>query len=310
MGVELVYGNTRQTFYAIDAAHRVGLPSVWNPRESEPWQGYFGYLGAEIAARALKCFSYPYKVVFVADATRESCEALNTRYNFTTIHNGLDRKRFAKTLSEWPRERARKNLGLSPEQVMILLPGTVCERKGQTDLVDAIALMDEHLISGIRCFIVGDREGEYSDRLKASRARLPALKRASVQIVTETPDIGLYYGAADVFVCTSRLESFPRVVLEGMAAALPIVTTPVFGISEQVQPDINALIYQPGNARELAELLSTLALDLRLREKLGSNSLVVLDSLTDFEEMASAYGSILREAWLSGGTRACAASQE
>src|SRR5262249_51687424 len=70
-GVELVYGNTLQTFYGIDAAREAGLPSIWNPRESEPWQTYFDHFAPEIAARALACFRYPYKVVFVADATRE-----------------------------------------------------------------------------------------------------------------------------------------------------------------------------------------------------------------------------------------------
>jgi hypothetical protein len=43
-GFQLIYGNTLQTFYAIDAATRGGLPSLWNIRESEPWQTYFNYL--------------------------------------------------------------------------------------------------------------------------------------------------------------------------------------------------------------------------------------------------------------------------
>ncbi|MBK9113847.1 MAG: hypothetical protein IPM88_19915 [Nitrospira sp.] len=43
-GAELVYANTLQSFYAVAAAHQARLPSVWNPRESEPWQTYFDYL--------------------------------------------------------------------------------------------------------------------------------------------------------------------------------------------------------------------------------------------------------------------------
>ncbi len=35
--------------------------------------------------------------------------------------------------------------------------------------------------------------------------------------------------------------------MEAMAAGLPIVTTPVYGIAEQVQPSVNALTYQPGD---------------------------------------------------------------
>ena len=42
------------------------------------------------------------------------------------------------------------------------------------------------------------------------------------------------------------MESFPRVVLEAMAYELPIVTTPVYGIAEQVREGVNAMFYSPG----------------------------------------------------------------
>ena len=57
LDVDVVYGNTLQTFYAIDAAHRVGRPSVWNPRESEPWQDYFRQYPDAVALRALRCYA-------------------------------------------------------------------------------------------------------------------------------------------------------------------------------------------------------------------------------------------------------------
>jgi glycosyltransferase involved in cell wall biosynthesis len=301
--VEVVYGNTRQTFYAIDAARRLGLPSIWNPRESEDWQTYFDYLGQDIASRALECFRYPYKVVFVADATRESCRALNTHHNFMTIHNGLDRQKFASALQKWPRQQARQELKIAEEELAILLLGTVCERKGQIDLVEALGPLSEEVAGRVRCFIVGDRPSEYSERLKSMLKALPGAKQSRVKIVEETSETALYYSAADLFVCTSRLESYPRVILEAMAAGLPIITTPVFGIVEQVQENINALFYRPGDSEALAERLETLVKEPRLRQKLAHNSQPVLDTLTDYEAMVKAYGEVFREAWLSGRSR-------
>ena len=89
-----MYGNTVQTFYGIDAAASAGLPSIWNPRESESWKTYFNFLPPDVAHRALSCFQWPYQVVFVADATRRAWSELETRHNFMTIHNGLERSRF------------------------------------------------------------------------------------------------------------------------------------------------------------------------------------------------------------------------
>jgi glycosyltransferase involved in cell wall biosynthesis len=302
-GVELVYCNTRQTFYAIDAAKRLGLPSIWNLRESEPWQTYFEYLGSEIAERALQCFGYPYKVIFVAEATRESCLPLNFHRNFITIHNALDREQFAAALERWPREAARRELDLKHDELAILLMGTVCERKGQMDIVDAVARLSEQAAGELRCFSVGARDNDYSEQLRSAIDRLPVSKRSRIQLVPETWDTALYYSAADLFVLTSRMESFPRVILEAMAAGLPIVTTPVFGVAEQVQENINALFYQPGDTTTLADRIVTLMERPHLRKKLARNSRHVLGTLPDFDSMASAYGSVFREAWLSGRSR-------
>jgi GT2 family glycosyltransferase/glycosyltransferase involved in cell wall biosynthesis len=299
--IELIYANTRQTFYAIDAAKRLGLPSVWNPRESEPWETYFDYLGPDVARRALECFRYPYKVVFVSNATLESCASLNTSYNFMTIHNGLDLESFNAALKQWPREKARSSLKIRSDETAILLLGTVCERKGQLDLVAAIAQLNDESIRKLRCFIVGDRPGDYSDQLKSAIGRLPASKQQIIEVVAETSDTARYYSAADVLAFTSRVESFPRVILEAMAAGLPIITTPVYGVAEQVQENINALFYSPGDASTLANHIERLLSKPDLRQKLSKNSKCVLDTLTDFDAMTSSYAAVFREAWLTGG---------
>ena len=302
-GAELVYGNTRQTFYAIDAAKRAGLPSIWNPRESEDWQTYFNYLGPEIAARALQCFTYPYRVIFVSDATREGCLALNAHHNFITIHNGIDRGRFDAAMAKQTRAGARGRLGISQDELAVVTLGTICERKGQMDLIEAIARIDEQSASKIRCFIVGGHADEYGERLMSAVQALPASKRSRIEIAPETPEPALYYRAADLFICTSRIESFPRVILEAMAAGLPIITTPVYGITEQVRENINALFYQPGDGAGLAERIERLVREPRLRQDFAANSREVLDTLTDFDAMVAAYGKAFREAWLSGRSR-------
>jgi hypothetical protein len=62
LGVEMVYANTLINFHAIAAAKEAGLPSVWNIRESEPWQHYINWWGSEVATEA-QMFEHPYKVI-------------------------------------------------------------------------------------------------------------------------------------------------------------------------------------------------------------------------------------------------------
>ncbi|GMV49140.1 MAG: glycosyltransferase [Nitrospira sp.] len=297
---EVVYANTLQNFYAVAAAHRAGLPSVWNPRESEPWQTYFDYLPDGVIQKAYDCFALPYRVVFVADATRDAYVPLNTRHNFIVIRNGLDTTRIEQAYRQWPRDRARDSIGAGNDEVVILSLGTVCERKGQQELVAALHRMGESLQQTIRCVIVGDRPSAYSSALHRLVKTLPPALRERIHIVPETRETAPYYRAADVFVCTSRLESYPRVVLEAMAYGLPIVTTPVFGIREQVREGVNALFYDPGNVDQLRQCLERVLGDGQFRTSLGQQSRSVLSLGTDFDEMVTAYGAIFTEAWMTG----------
>jgi glycosyltransferase involved in cell wall biosynthesis len=88
-----------------------------------------------------------------------------------------------------------------------------------------------------------------------------------------------------------------------MLADLPIITTPVFGIVEQVQRNVNALFYQPGDISALADAITELAFNDELRREFAANSKHVLDTLTDYDTMAFSYGKVFREAWLSGRAR-------
>ncbi|MFM9265000.1 glycosyltransferase [Tychonema sp. BBK16] len=294
--VDAIYANTLENFFVVDAAQQIGIPTVWNIHESEPWQTYFNRFGSEIAARALECFRFPYKVIFVADATRDRYLPLNSHHNFTVIHNGLDLSRLDNSDNS---KLARNSLSVETEDIVILLLGTVCERKGQQDLVKALALLPEKFHDKIRCFIVGDRPSIYSSKLAELVGELPNNLQQRVTVIPETSETGKYYQAADIFVCTSRIESFPRVILEAMAYDLPIITSPVFGIKEQVRPGINGLFYTPDRPEELATSLHTLLEDESLRQRFAENAKYVLESLNTFAEMTQAYGQIFREAYFA-----------
>jgi hypothetical protein len=74
-----------------------------------------------------------------------------------------------------------------------------------------------------------------------------------------------------------------------MACNLPIITTPVFGIAEQIRPGINALTYEPGDVSTLIRHLDRLTKDGLLRLSLAECSPWVLRVLPTFEEMVEKY---------------------
>jgi len=301
--IELVLGNTLLTYYAIAAAGRLNLPSLWHIHESDPDQHLMNL--PRVAARELlKCLALPYQVVFSSEATRAVYRHLNEHNNFLTLHNVLNYERFARLLQPWNRDKARRELGLKPEEVMVLSLGTVCKRKGQEDVMTAGRRLDADTWRQVKFFLVGDRRSAYSQKLHALRDALPQDRQKRTAIIPETRDVGLYYRAADVFLCTSRNESFPRVILEAMYCRLPIITTPVFGVVEMLRDGCNALFYEPGNYRRLAEFLTTVIQDPGRRRELGENAALGLSAFPDYGEMLTSYGQLFREAFMSGKPRA------
>ncbi|HXA00627.1 MAG TPA: glycosyltransferase [Cytophagaceae bacterium] len=294
-----IYANTLEMFFMVDYAGTFKIPCIWNIHESSPWQTYFSHFPKDIEKIALDCFSVPYKNIFVSNSSKEVFSQLNTHHNFTVIHNGLNLKRFQDSISKENKLESRKTLKINQEDIMLLLLGTVCERKGQQDLPMALHELPPTITDKIRIFIVGDRPGSYSLELKKIIAGLPENIKERITLVKETKEVELYYLAADIFVFTSRIESFPRVIQEAMAFHLPIITTPVFGIKEQVQLNNNGLFYNPGDYKTLASKIELLVTDTNLRNHFSDNSFHVLKGLTSFDEMINRYSQIFQEAYIS-----------
>lgn len=295
--VDVVYANTLHGFVAVDVAREARLPCLWAIHESEGWQHYFDFVPPTLRSRPIECFTYPYRVVFVAKQTRQIYRALDLYHNFMVIPNGLE-PGSVDLPSGAEREAARRALGLGEDDIGVLSVGTVCERKRQLDLVEAIARLREDLFKSrrVRFFIVGDRDNEYSSRMHAVMETLSPGRRERLTVLPETPDVVAFYHAGDIFVLTSGMESYPRVILEAMSAGLAIVTTPVNGVVEQVREGINADYFPVGDIRQLAARLTALIEDHQRRERYRAASPVVLRGLTDHEEMGASYARLFYEA--------------
>lgn len=299
-GAEAVIANTLPMFFAVTAAHRIGVGAVWCQHESEPWNTYFDAEVPSVRAGAYAAFGKAYRVTYVAEATRRAWAPVQTRQNAQVIRHGIPSARVAEDLGRWRRSDARAALGVAEHECMIVLMGTVCERKGQLDLVQALAHVDAPP-SDFRIYIVGatTHDATYVERVQQAIAALPPALAERLIITGGVADMTLYYAAADISICTSRIESAPRIIVESMLFSLPIITTPVFGIPELVEPGVNATFYDAEDTKALAKEINRFISDPDLRASFGRRSRDVLDSKPGYEQMLEQYSSLLREAALS-----------
>lgn len=292
---DILYANTLDTYFAIDSAHDSSIPSVWNIRESLPINRIFETLPPSVAQKAYDCFRYPYRVAFVAEATAKIYQHLNTNRNFTVIHNAINSSR----IEEESKNEETASISFPSNEKLILCVGTICARKGQLDLVKAFEQMPQDVIDSVTLVLIGSSPGNYARALTERINANPVLKK-KVLLIGSKSDIRPWYKAAYLYVCASSGESYPRVILEAMHYSLPILTTPVFGIPEQVVENINALFFQPGDILGLRNKLMNILHDKELRDSLAGASPKVLLTRNSFDMMVQGYENAFQEAAATG----------
>lgn len=300
LGASLVIVNTLEMFPAVNAAEDAGLASIWCHHESGSWHSYFRRSRRHLRAYAYAAFSEAYRVVFVAEATRRAWSVLELRRNFQVIRYGVPDARLTADLNRWRRDEARERLGLSGGEVAILLVGSVCRRKGQKDILKAAREISATSLAKLRFHVVGAFvEQRYEEEIRDEYAKMPAEVRDRIVFTGAVDDVSLYYRASDIFVLCSRQESAPRVLVEAMSFELPIVTTAVDGIPELVRPRRDALFYNPGDAGELAALLSDLANSIET-VTLGSEGPARVADICDYGGMIDKFSELIAQAAAAG----------
>ena len=120
-------------------------------------------------------------------------------------------------------QRLRAELGAAPEEYLIGGVGRLAHSKGWDVLIEAF--QQAHLPQA-RCVILG--EGR-------ERRRLETLAQGAVDLPGFRSNVKDYYQAFDLFVCPSRREPLPRVILEALDAGVPVVASTADGCRELLE---------------------------------------------------------------------------
>ncbi|EHH1060369.1 glycosyltransferase [Vibrio parahaemolyticus] len=294
--IDVVVSNTILNFWAVDAAERAGIPAIWVIHESEPPFSHISYWCEAAKVAAFTALEKAYQVVFVSEATRGLYAPLAPKQNLSVVYNGFNNE-LAKSRLFHEKADARSKLSIADDEVFVISVGTVCPRKGQLDFIKAIEHLETHNPNQkLKFAIIGDRDSDYSQAIHTYCSQLPEDLQQRITIISETKDVGVYFSAADIFVCTSLIESFPKVIQEAMFSGLAIVTTPVFGIAEQLKHDVSAKFFKPKDYVELSQNLLLLTENAIERERLASNARLHLKRLPNYQDMINEYESLIFEA--------------
>ncbi len=160
------------------------------------------------------------------------------------------------------REVLRAEQDLPHDAVIVLLVGELNERKGQHLLLQAVARLPRQVFA----LFVGD--GDARDALRQQASELGVTER--VRWLGFRDDVSDLLLAADVLTLPSRIEGFGYVLVEAMAAGVPVVATAASSIPEIVVEDETGYLVPYANVDALTSRLSSLVSDPELRIRMGA----------------------------------------
>lgn len=155
---------------------------------------------------------------------------------------------------------------ISRRQAVVVCAARLVERKRQSDLVDAFALLRDNGVDA-RLELLGDGPDRSALEERIERLCLNDV----VQITGALPwhEVRERLGRAVAFALPSSWEGMPAAVLEAMSCGLAIVASDVNGTRDVVEHGVTGWLFEPGDVQMLAGLLRSTLEDRAETQRLG-----------------------------------------
>lgn len=178
----------------------------------------------------------------------------------------------------------------SHEPRRILFVGRLTAQKDPLNLLAAFAKVPSSLRESCELQLVGS--GPLHERLQAEIGRLQLQKQ--VQLLGQRADVASLMKTATVLVLPSLWEGLPNVVLEAMAAGLPVIATDVDGVQELIEDGRNGWLVPAANSSALAQTLVTALTSPEVRRKFSERSQLLVAERFTWNSVVSQYDRLLR----------------
>lgn len=205
------------------------------------------------------CLALNRFVVCVSSDMQADLQAMFPRFRSKIMHipNGVD-----------PTFAASKDKKKNHSTIQLLCIGSLIPRKNFACVLQAIS-QSRHL-KIINLTIAGD--GPERLQLEALATKLGI--HENVRFLGSIPPekVANLYQNVDIFIIPSHSEGRPNVLLEAMAAGLPILASNISGITELVEEDFSGYLFYPHESDTLCILIDRLISNPANRTRLGNNA--------------------------------------
>jgi glycosyltransferase involved in cell wall biosynthesis len=213
------------------------------------------------------------------DATPLNFDNIGNPYNhrpssfkpLESIKNALNRRTFRKSSRliawcDWAKASIDTDYGIDPAKVEVIPPGVDLEkwkpeRGNEAGRARRLLFVGgdfrrkggDTLLEAFRTSLHRDCELDIVTREKVDISGLGGV-RVHYGLGPNAPELMALYAHADIFAFPTLADVLPLAIMEALASGLPVITTAVGAVDEQVEHGVNGFLIPPGDARALAEV--------------------------------------------------------
>jgi len=216
---------------------------------------------------------------------------ITAKNKLTVILNGIDCEFYQNRFDDEKIKKFKKKYIYASNEFIFISAGRLIEYKGFEYLIKAAEILKRKNFI-FKIIIAGD--GRLFNKLK--NLTLSLNLENNLQFIGKVDNLNEWLWISDAFVQTSLFEGFSCVLLEAMAAGLPVITTNVGGNPEIVINNYNGYLIEPNNENILADkMIGLMKLDKDSKLNLGKNGSARVFNNFQIPQMVKNYETLYRK---------------
>src|SRR3989338_4938460 len=201
------------------------------------------------------------------------------------IPNGVNVEKFKNSQLPTNNSQLKKQLNIPEKNQIIFTSSRLVKKNDIASLIRAFDILVASCKSSVTLVIAGS--GKLEQKLKQLTKDLKLENNVIFLGQIDYDEISKYYSSADIFVRSSLSEGQGIAFIEAMAAGLPVISTPVGGITDFLLDKKTGLFCQVKNPEDLAEKIKLLLADKKLYLEIQKNGLELVRQKYDWNLIAA-----------------------
>ena len=276
---DLVYINGTEAVFGWYIAKLLKIPFVWHIR------GLLRKGDCFVSGQTKKLNDKNGKLIVISNAMLKSIPELFgvDKSQVVLVHNGIDWED-NNLISSQKRENG----------IHCVICGRIMRVKGHMEAVEALNILKNNGINNVYIHVAGDICDGNSEYLELVKSKIDEYQlNDRVIFEGQVEDMFSFRQNMNIELMCSECEPFGRVTLEGMHSGLVVIGANTGGTIDIIQDGVNGLLYEQGNAQDLAQKIMTVIENVDLSKRLASDAIEFSKTHFTVEQNVSAINDIL-----------------